>query len=29
MLRQCHSFPYKGELYISFLNSASKTNGIF
>jgi hypothetical protein len=29
MLRQAHSFPYKGDLYISVLNSGSKTNDIF
>jgi len=29
MLRQCHSFPYKGILYISLFNSARKTNYIF
>ena len=28
-LRQCHSFPYKGFLYISSLNLARKTNTIF
>jgi len=29
MLRQFHSFPYNGDLYISFLKKASKTNDIF
>jgi hypothetical protein len=28
-LRQAHSFPYKGDLYISFFKKASKTSYIF
>ena len=29
MLRQFHSFPYKGDLYIVLINLTSKTNVIF
>ena len=29
MLRQFHSFPYSGDLYISSFKKASKTNDIF